>query len=198
MLGFSAFCLSGIKPPPSAVRIKIYWAFRPAVLGETADCCCAAVRELVPKCGLYKPALTTSSKTKTSQIYSPVSVLCWLNLCSNFHCYLLLSWTFISVETIACTESLKFQGVMQNGLRDASEVFYPYQCAILRVKPGTSQSTREARRSPLLCVGFYGHRCGLHCLEHKLFVLIYKLKIKLCLFASLEGSFAHSCLKSEL
>lgn len=87
---------------------------------------------------------------------------------------------------------------MQKDLRDASEVFYPYQCAILRVKPDTSQSTGEARRSPLLCVGFYGHRCGLHCLEHKLFVLIYKLKIKLCLFASLEGSFAHSCFKSEL
>lgn len=87
---------------------------------------------------------------------------------------------------------------MQKGLRHASEVFHPYQFAILRVKPGTSQSAGEAKRSPLLCVGFYGHRCGLHCLEYKLFVLIYKLKIKLCLFAALEGSFAHSCLESEL
>lgn len=94
--------------------------------------------------------------TKSSQIYFIVSVLCRLNLSSMFNSYLLLSWTFISVETAVCTAGLRFQGVMQKGLRGASEVFYPYQCAILRVKPGASQSTGEARRSPLLCVGFCG------------------------------------------
>lgn len=61
VLGFSGFSLSGIKPLPSAMRIKIYWAFRPTVPGETADCCCCW--ELVPKCGLYKPTLTTRNKT---------------------------------------------------------------------------------------------------------------------------------------
>jgi len=46
-------------------------------------------------------------------------------------------------------------GGMKKGVRDASEVFCPYQHAIRRVKPGTSESIGEARRSPLLCVGFY-------------------------------------------
>lgn len=76
--------------------------------------------------------------TKSSQIYSTVSVLCRLNLCSRFNSSLLLSWTFISVETVVWAAGLRFQGVMQKDLRDASEVFYPYQCAILRVKPDTS------------------------------------------------------------
>lgn len=41
-------------------RIKIHWAFRPAVLGETGNCC---VCELAPRRGLYKPALTVRDKT---------------------------------------------------------------------------------------------------------------------------------------
>lgn len=48
LFSFSGLSLSGIKPLPSAMRIKIYWAFRPAVPGETADCCCCCW-ELVPK-----------------------------------------------------------------------------------------------------------------------------------------------------
>lgn len=44
---------------------------------------------------------------------------------------------------------------------------------------------------------FYGDGCVLHSLEHYLFVLI-KLKIRSCLFALVEGSLSHSCLKSEL
>lgn len=130
--------------------------------------------------------------TKSSQIYFIVSVLCRLNLSSMFNSYLLLSWTFISVETAVCTAGLRFQGVMQKG---ASEVFYPYQCAKTRC---FAEHWRGQKVSFALCGFLWIHRCGLHCLEHKLFVLIYKLKIKPCLFASVEGSFAHSCLKSEL
>jgi len=58
VLGFNGLNLLGIRPLPSAIRLarlKIHWAFGPAVLGETASCCCC---ELAPKRGLYKPVLT--------------------------------------------------------------------------------------------------------------------------------------------
>ena len=63
VLGFNGLSLLGIRPLPLAIglaRVKIHWAFRPAILGEAANCCCC---ELAPKCGLYKPALAMRDKT---------------------------------------------------------------------------------------------------------------------------------------